>query len=68
MPLVRYRKTVYIDSTVLAKMAFAQEVKMLQSEQFKTEEHVVVTLQPLERDHACVVGCLRKQKAAAAAS
>ncbi|ONK81563.1 uncharacterized protein A4U43_C01F30580 [Asparagus officinalis] len=62
------RKTAYIDSTVPAKIVFAQEVKKLQAEQFKTEEQVVVTLQPLERDHACVVGCLRKQKAASAAS
>ncbi|KAI8564862.1 hypothetical protein RHMOL_Rhmol03G0215600 [Rhododendron molle] len=55
-----------IDSTVPAEAVFAQEVKKLQAEQFKPIEQV--TLEPFERDHACVVGAYRapkKQKAAA---
>ncbi|GAA0144512.1 RNA processing factor [Lithospermum erythrorhizon] len=55
-----------IDSTVPAEVVFAQEVKKLQSEQFKPMEQV--TLEPFERDHACVVGAYRvakKQKTAA---
>lgn len=55
-----------IDSTVPAEAVFAQEVKKLQAEQFKPVEQV--TLEPFERDHACVVGAYRvpkKQKAAA---
>jgi len=58
-----------IDSTVPAEAVFAQEVKKLQAEQFKPIEQV--TLEPFERDHACVVGAYRapkKQKAAAAAA
>lgn len=46
---------------------FQSEVKKLQQEQFKPREQV--TLEPFERDHACVVGGYRmpkKQKAAAA--
>ncbi|GLJ12726.1 hypothetical protein SUGI_0196610 [Cryptomeria japonica] len=57
-----------IDSTVPAEAVFAQEVKKLQKEQFKPSEQV--TLEPFERDHACVVGGYRvpkKQKATAAA-
>eukprot|EP00252_Welwitschia_mirabilis_P000710 TRINITY_DN10681_c0_g1_i1.p1 TRINITY_DN10681_c0_g1~~TRINITY_DN10681_c0_g1_i1.p1 ORF type:complete len:303 (+),score=74.49 TRINITY_DN10681_c0_g1_i1:241-1149(+) len=57
-----------IDSTVPAEAVFAQEVKKLQKEQFKPFEQV--TLEPFERDHACVVGGYRmpkKQKADAAA-
>ncbi|CAL5407849.1 unnamed protein product [Camellia sinensis] len=57
-----------IDSTVPAEAVFAQEVKKLQADQFKPVEQV--TLEPFERDHACVVGAYRvpkKQKAAAAA-
>ncbi|KAM0945084.1 putative fibrillarin, S-adenosyl-L-methionine-dependent methyltransferase [Dioscorea sansibarensis] len=53
-----------IDSTVPAEAVFAQEVKKLQAEQFKPSEQV--TLEPFERDHACVVGGYRmpkKQKA-----
>ncbi|XP_052183695.1 rRNA 2'-O-methyltransferase fibrillarin 2 isoform X2 [Diospyros lotus] len=56
-----------IDSTVPAEAVFAQEVKKLQAEQFKPIEQV--TLEPFERDHACVVGAYRvpkKQKAGAA--
>ncbi|XP_076899261.1 rRNA 2'-O-methyltransferase fibrillarin 1-like [Bidens hawaiensis] len=54
-----------IDSTVPAEAVFASEVKKLQAEQFKPMEQV--TLEPFERDHACVVGAYRvpkKQKAA----
>eukprot|EP01018_Ginkgo_biloba_P027294 Gb_33899 [translate_table: standard] len=56
-----------IDSTVPAEAVFAQEVKKLQKEQFKPSEQV--TLEPFERDHACVVGGYRmpkKQKAGGA--
>ncbi|KAL4341776.1 hypothetical protein GQ457_08G034360 [Hibiscus cannabinus] len=56
-----------IDSTVPAEAVFQSEVKKLQQEQFKPFEQV--TLEPFERDHACVVGGYRmpkKQKAAAA--
>ncbi|KHG02669.1 rRNA 2'-O-methyltransferase fibrillarin 1 -like protein [Gossypium arboreum] len=55
-----------IDSTVPAEAVFQNEVKKLQQEQFKPFEQV--TLEPFERDHACVVGGYRmpkKQKAAA---
>ncbi|BBN02111.1 rRNA 2'-O-methyltransferase fibrillarin [Marchantia polymorpha subsp. ruderalis] len=55
-----------IDSTVPAEAVFAAEVKKLQKEQFKPSEQV--TLEPFERDHACVVGAYRvakKQKTAA---
>ncbi|KAL1820101.1 hypothetical protein ACET3Z_014970 [Daucus carota] len=57
-----------IDSTVPAEAVFAQEVKKLQADQFKPSEQV--TLEPFERDHACVVGAYRapkKQKAAPSA-
>ncbi|KAG6475672.1 hypothetical protein ZIOFF_061923 [Zingiber officinale] len=49
-----------IDSTVPAEAVFAQEVKKLQAEQFKPSEQV--TLEPFERDHACVVGSYRMPK------
>ncbi|PKA56478.1 putative mediator of RNA polymerase II transcription subunit 36b [Apostasia shenzhenica] len=49
-----------IDSTVPAEAVFAQEVKKLQAEQFKPFEQV--TLEPFERDHACVVGGYRMPK------
>lgn len=49
-----------IDSTVPAEAVFAQEVKKLQKEQFKPSEQV--TLEPFERDHACVVGGYRMPK------
>lgn len=39
---------------------FAQEVKKLQADQFKPAEQV--TLEPFERDHACVVGAYRMPK------
>ncbi|KAG2263182.1 hypothetical protein Bca52824_070261 [Brassica carinata] len=57
-----------IDSTVPAEAVFQSEVKKLQQEQFKPAEQV--TLEPFERDHACVVGTYRapkKTKAATAA-
>ncbi|XP_062105198.1 rRNA 2'-O-methyltransferase fibrillarin 2-like [Humulus lupulus] len=49
-----------IDSTVPAEAVFQQEVKKLQAEQFKPFEQV--TLEPFERDHACVVGGYRMPK------
>ncbi|KAL7108361.1 hypothetical protein ACP275_06G107800 [Erythranthe tilingii] len=49
-----------IDSTVPAEAVFAQEVKKLQVDQFKPVEQV--TLEPFERDHACVVGGYRMPK------
>ncbi|KAM0047317.1 putative fibrillarin, S-adenosyl-L-methionine-dependent methyltransferase [Helianthus debilis subsp. tardiflorus] len=49
-----------IDSTVPAEAVFAAEVKKLQAEQFKPMEQV--TLEPFERDHACVVGAYRVPK------
>eukprot|EP00897_Mesotaenium_endlicherianum_P001450 jgi/Mesen1/1332/ME000013S00827 len=55
-----------IDSTVPAEAVFAREVAKLQQEQFKPSEQL--TLEPYERDHACVVGGYRmpkKKKAAA---
>ncbi|XP_010537166.1 PREDICTED: mediator of RNA polymerase II transcription subunit 36a [Tarenaya hassleriana] len=55
-----------IDSTVPAEAVFQSEVKKLQQEQFRPAEQV--TLEPFERDHACVVGGYRmpkKQKASA---
>ena len=55
-----------IDSTAPAEAVFQQEVKKLQAERFKPFEQI--TLEPFERDHACVIGGYRmpkKQKAAA---
>ncbi|KAK1266175.1 Mediator of RNA polymerase II transcription subunit 36a [Acorus gramineus] len=49
-----------IDSTVPAETVFAQEVKKLQADQFKPAEQV--TLEPFERDHACVIGGYRMPK------
>ncbi|KAL8171468.1 hypothetical protein V2J09_023272 [Rumex salicifolius] len=49
-----------IDSTSPAEAVFAAEVKKLQQEQFKPMEQV--TLEPFERDHACVVGGYRMPK------
>lgn len=46
---------------------FQNEVKKLQQEQLKPQEQV--TLEPYERDHACVIGgyrMSRKQKSATA--
>ncbi|GJM87390.1 hypothetical protein PR202_ga03339 [Eleusine coracana subsp. coracana] len=53
-----------IDSTMPAEAVFAAEVEKLKADQFKPSEQV--TLEPFERDHACVVGGYRmpkKQKA-----
>lgn len=55
-----------IDCTMPAEAVFASEVEKLRAEQFKPAEQV--TLEPFERDHACVIGGYRmpkKQKAAA---
>ncbi|KAK3037205.1 hypothetical protein RJ639_030098 [Escallonia herrerae] len=49
-----------IDSTASAEAVFAQEVKKLQADQLKPKEQV--TLEPFERDHACVVGEYRAPK------
>ncbi|GLT35911.1 hypothetical protein SLA2020_103240 [Shorea laevis] len=43
-----------IDSTVPAEHVFRSEVNKLRQEQFKPFEQV--TIEPFERDHACVVG------------
>ncbi|KAJ6752567.1 hypothetical protein OIU85_002932 [Salix viminalis] len=43
-----------IDSTVPAEAVFESEVKKMVQEQLKPSEQV--TLEPFERDHACVVG------------
>ncbi|KAE8804499.1 rRNA 2'-O-methyltransferase fibrillarin 2 [Hordeum vulgare] len=53
-----------IDSVQAPEAVFAAEVEKLKLEQFKPSEQV--TLEPFERDHACVVGGYRmpkKQKA-----
>nr|VDD40373.1 unnamed protein product [Brassica oleracea] len=55
-----------IDSTVPAEAVFQSEVKKLQQEQFKPAEQV--TLEPFERDHACVVGTYRAPKKAKGAT
>ncbi|XP_065869435.1 rRNA 2'-O-methyltransferase fibrillarin 1-like [Euphorbia lathyris] len=55
-----------IDSTVPAEAVFESEVRKMTQEQFKPSEQV--TLEPFERDHACVIGGYRmpkKQKPAA---
>ena len=49
-----------IDSTVPAEAVFESEVKKMVQEQLKPSEQV--TLEPFERDHACVVGGYRMQK------
>ncbi|KAL5718622.1 fibrillarin [Ranunculus cassubicifolius] len=56
-----------IDCNAPAEAVFASEVKKLQEDQCKPREQV--TLEPFERDHACVVGDYRmpkKQKVVAA--
>ncbi|KFK26854.1 hypothetical protein AALP_AA8G302000 [Arabis alpina] len=55
-----------IDSTVPAEAVFQSEVKKLTLEQFKPAEQV--TLEPFERDHACVVGTYRVAKKSKAAA
>lgn len=55
-----------IDSTVPAEAVFVDEVNKLRADLFKPTEQV--TLEPFERDHACVVGGYRvpkKEKGAA---
>jgi rRNA 2'-O-methyltransferase fibrillarin len=49
-----------IDSTVPAEAVFESEVNKLKADQFKPFEQV--TLEPYERDHACVVGGYRMPK------
>jgi rRNA 2'-O-methyltransferase fibrillarin len=49
-----------IDSTMPAEAVFAAEVEKLKADQFKPSEQV--TLEPFERDHACVVGGYRVPK------
>ncbi|KAB5521994.1 hypothetical protein DKX38_026313 [Salix brachista] len=49
-----------IDSTVPAEAVFESEVKKMVQEQLKPSEQV--TLEPFERDHACVVGGYRMPK------
>ncbi|KAF8380202.1 hypothetical protein HHK36_027684 [Tetracentron sinense] len=49
-----------IKTIVPAEAVFAQEVKKLQADQFKPSEQF--TLEPFERDHACVVGGYRMPK------
>ena len=53
-PFDFYPQANCIDSTVPTEAVFAQEVKKLQVDQFKPSEQA--TLEPFERDHACVVG------------
>jgi rRNA 2'-O-methyltransferase fibrillarin len=55
-----------IDSTMPAEAVFAAEVEKLKADQFKPSEQV--TLEPFERDHACVVGGYRMPKKNKAAS
>ncbi|PNX98662.1 fibrillarin [Trifolium pratense] len=49
-----------IDSTAPADAVFESEVNKLKADQFKPMEQV--TLEPFERDHACVVGGYRMPK------
>ncbi|XP_058753485.1 rRNA 2'-O-methyltransferase fibrillarin 2-like [Vicia villosa] len=49
-----------IDSTVPAEAVFSSEVNKLKADQFKPTEQV--TLEPFERDHACVIGGYRMPK------
>ncbi|KAK9914293.1 hypothetical protein M0R45_038079 [Rubus argutus] len=49
-----------IDCTIPPELVFQSEVKKLQAEQFKPFEQV--TLEPFERDHACVIGGYRVPK------
>ncbi|KAF2600840.1 hypothetical protein F2Q68_00008247 [Brassica cretica] len=56
-----------IDATMPAETVFSNEVKKLQADELKPAEQI--TLEPYERDHACVVGGYRvprKQKTATA--
>jgi rRNA 2'-O-methyltransferase fibrillarin len=49
-----------INSTMPAEAVFAAEVEKLKADQLKPSEQV--TLEPFERDHACVVGGYRMPK------
>ncbi|KAL6840182.1 hypothetical protein ACP4OV_029992 [Aristida adscensionis] len=49
-----------IDSTMPAEAVFASEVQKLKADELKPSEQV--TLEPFERDHACVVGGYRMPK------
>ena len=49
-----------IDSTESAEAVFQSEVNKLKQDQFKPYEQV--TLEPYERDHACVIGGYRVPK------
>ncbi|CAI8601743.1 unnamed protein product [Vicia faba] len=49
-----------IDSTVPAEAVFISEVNKLRADQFKPFEQV--TLEPFERDQACVIGGYRMPK------
>ncbi|KFK26853.1 hypothetical protein AALP_AA8G301900 [Arabis alpina] len=56
-----------IDSTIAAETVFQNEVKKLLLEHLRP--HELLTLEPFERDHACVVGAYRlpsKEKSATA--
>ena len=55
-----------IDSTQPAVAVFQSEVNKLKQDQFKPFEQV--TLEPYERDHACVVGGYRVAKKSKSAS
>ncbi|XP_059435072.1 rRNA 2'-O-methyltransferase fibrillarin 1-like [Corylus avellana] len=55
-----------IDSTQPAEAVFQSEVNKLKQDQFKPFEQV--TLEPYERDHACVVGGYRVPKKSKAAA
>eukprot|EP00166_Cyanidium_caldarium_P002789 ctg_2744.g584 len=46
-----------VDSTAAPAAVFASEVEKLQRERFRPTEQL--TLEPYERDHACVIGTYR---------
>jgi rRNA 2'-O-methyltransferase fibrillarin len=64
--LVEYFQANCIDSTQPAEAVFQSEVNKLKQDQFKPFEQV--TLEPYERDHACVVGGYRVPKKTKAAA
>ena len=49
-----------IDSTAAPEAVFAREVAAMKKEKLKPMEQV--TLEPFERDHACVIGYFREKK------
>ena len=55
-----------IDSTQPAEAVFQSEVNKLKQDHFRPSEQV--TLEPYERDHACVVGGYRVAKKSKSAS